>query len=50
MVVATTVTAFWDVIFCTLVEVYQNLGEPDDPPATLLTQAAGSFEMLALIN
>jgi len=26
MVVAMTVTAFWDVIFCTLVDVYQNLG------------------------
>jgi len=26
MVVAITVTAFWDVMFCTLVEVYQNLG------------------------
>lgn len=26
MVVAMTVTAFWGVIFCTLVEVYQNLG------------------------
>jgi len=26
MVVAMTVIAFWDVMFCTLVEVHQNLG------------------------
>jgi len=45
-----TVTTFWDVIFCTLVEVYQNLGGTWCPPSALETLAAGSFEMLVLIN